>query len=293
MSPHLTQRLPRPWAGLLLSILLLPSCRSEIPPPAPVAEKLELHVFDCGRLHFDHIEPFFGIPDEDTDVRDFIVPCYVIEHEKGRLLWEGGLPSELAADPGWREMEGGWRMRLDQPLAEQLAGLGLSMDAFEFVAFSHFHFDHVGVANELTGATLLIQRPEFEAAFASEVTVPGFDPEIYNRLAEGEKIILDGEYDIFGDGRVRLLSAPGHTPGHQVLFVDLEETGPIVLSGDLYVLPISRREQKVLTVDLDPTASEESMGKIESLIEETGAELWIGHDLTLFERLTQTGSSFR
>jgi len=54
------------------------------------------------------------------------------------------------------------------------------------------------------------QRAEYDAAFAEKITVSGgFQPELYNRLADAEKIILDGDHDVFGDGRVRIVSAPG------------------------------------------------------------------------------------
>ena len=264
-----------------ITVLIAFGCRSN-----PATEtSLKLYVFDCGRLNFDSIEPFFGISDDETDVRDFVVPCYVIEHEKGRLLWEGGLPSDLTDIDGWKEMEGGWRMRLDKTFQEQIAEIGLSMSDFDYMSFSHFHFDHVGIANEVKGAKLIIQKREYEAAFADSVTAPGFSPELYTNLKEAEKIIIEGEYDVFGDGRVRLIPAPGHTLGHQVLYLDLPETGPIVLSGDLYVLRIGRENRQILPIDVDSTQSRESMNRIEAFLEKTGAELWIGHELAHFNRL--------
>ena len=74
----------------LLPMLALAGCGSS---PQDRAS-LKLFVFDCGRLSFDNLQ-LFGIDDHETDVRELIVPCYVIEHEEGRLLWEGGLPSSL------------------------------------------------------------------------------------------------------------------------------------------------------------------------------------------------------
>ena len=50
---------------------------------------------------------------------------------------------------------------------------------------------------------------------------------LYEDLREAETILLNGDHDVFGDGRVRILSAPGHTRGHQILFLDLAETGPL------------------------------------------------------------------
>ncbi len=151
---------------------------------------LKLYVFECGRLKFDSIETF-GIADNETEVRELIVPCYIIEHEKGRLLWEGGLQSSLAKVDGWQEMEGGWRMRLDRTFKEQIAKLNLTMSDFDYLSFSHFHFDHVGIANEVKGAKLIIQKREYEAAFAESVTVPAFVPELY-RTHLGSMVKLSG-----------------------------------------------------------------------------------------------------
>jgi hypothetical protein len=148
-------------------------------------EPLKLYVLDGGMLWFESVEAF-GIGDDETDVRDLAVPCYVIAHESGRMLWDGGLPSNVAETPGWQG-EGGMRMRLDRTLAEQLADMDLDMSSFDYVAFSHMHFDHVGVANELQGATLIIQKPEFEAAFADELTVPGLDATLYAGLRDAER----------------------------------------------------------------------------------------------------------
>ncbi len=79
---------------------------------------LRLYLFDCGRIQFNSIT-MFGIQDDETDVRELVAPCYVIEHEKGRLLWDGGLPSPLAETEGWRE-QGGARARLDRTGVEGL-----------------------------------------------------------------------------------------------------------------------------------------------------------------------------
>lgn len=262
--------------SILFLAMLLGAAAAEAQGP------LKLYEFDCGRLRFESVEDF-GIGNEETDIRELVVPCYVIEHEQGRLLWDGGLPSEIAGERGWREDDGGVAMRLDRTLAEQLEDMGLGMDSFDYVAFSHMHFDHVGVANEVEGATLIIQEDEYDAAFADEVTVFSFDPGLYGGVAELETIIVQGEHDVFGDGRVRILPAPGHTPGHQVLYVDLENTGPVVLSGDLYHFQISRAQRRVPGFNVDAEQTRASMTDVEAFIDATGAQLWIEHDLGRFE----------
>lgn len=266
---------------LLLLTLILAGCASDMPKKAA----LKLYVLNGGRLNFDTLAPFFGIADDDTAVRDFIVPGYLIVHEQGMLLWEGGLPSSLAETGGWQEMSGGWRMRLDTTIREQLKPLGISLADIDYMAFSHFHFDHIGIANEVSNARPILRKAQYETAFADSVIVPGFSPELYNTLDRPGKIIIDGEYDVFGDGRVRLIPTPGHTPGHQVLFLDLEETGPILLSGDLYVLRVGREQGRTLTCDMDTTTSRQSMIQIEELLKDTAARLWIGHDYEHFRQL--------
>ena len=252
-------------------------------PPGQAAKEpsLKLYVFNCGHIRVDSPDRF-SIEDDETDVRELIVPCYVVEHPNGRMLWDGGLPSSIAEADGW---EG--NTRLDRTLASQLADLDLGFDlgSLEYVAFSHMHYDHVGVANEIEGATWLVQRPEYEAMFGGSTNVPAAQPELYENLRDAERITLDGDHDVFGDGRVRILSAPGHTPGHQVLFLDLADTGPLVLSGDLYHFRLSRADRRVPTFNFDREATLASMARIEAFVEDVGATFWIEHDLALFQEL--------
>ncbi len=66
-------------------------------------------------------------------------------------------------------------------------------------------------------------------------------PEHYNALKNSKTIVLHNEdHDVFGDGTVVLKTTPGHTPGHQALFVKLAKTGPLLLAGDLYHYPEER-----------------------------------------------------
>ena len=277
--------------SLALAAVLAAACggapAEQEPPAAAPAEEaapeasLKLYIFECGRILFDDVERF-SIGNDETDVRELVVPCYVVEHPGGRMLWDGGLPSAYN-NPDTRPDN----VRLERTLAQQLADLDLGFDltTLDYVAFSHLHYDHVGVANEVEGATWLVQRPEYNAMFVEPETVPTARPELYENLAGAETVILDGDHDVFGDGRVRLISAPGHTPGHQVLFLDLAQTGPLVLSGDLYHFRISREQRRVPTFNYDAETTLASMERVEALVDETGATFWIEHDLALFRGL--------
>ncbi|HSG88289.1 MAG TPA: N-acyl homoserine lactonase family protein [Pseudomonadales bacterium] len=282
---------------LLPALLLLVACGEPAPsagtapaPEAAVAAKptadLRLYVFDCGYIRLPTVTDF-GLADDQTDVRTLFVPCYLIEHPAGLLLWDAGLPPAFAATGDWIDDETGAGHRLGAPISAQLGVLDLTPADIDKIAFSHFHYDHVGDANAFLGSELLIQRPEQAMAFSDDPSGAFMDPAFYGELAATPTTILDGDHDVFGDGRVRIISAPGHTPGHQVLYVDLQNTGPIVLSGDLYHFEASRDLHAVPTFNYDADASRAAMDRVEAFLSETGATLWIQHVLAFHEGLAQ------
>lgn len=267
---------------LLCSIVIIGGCSTENTDPIPPQPTIKLYVFDCGKIRLTDTE-IFSVSKDETDVRDLITPCYVIEHDNGRLLWDGGLASSTADVAGWQGDR--IQLRLDRTLNDQLGDVGLDLSSFDYFAFSHMHSDHVGIANEVDGATLLIQQAEYDHYFADDIEGLGIDTSLYENLRTVNKVFLNGDHDVFGDNRVRIISAPGHTPGHQVLLVDLTTTGPILIAGDLYHFALSRIERRVPTFNFDAEMTLASMDHIEALVKETGATLWIEHELAVFEQL--------
>lgn len=255
---------------------------SEVAADAPAP--LRLYVFDCGAIRLPTVTDF-GLTDEQTEVRTLYSPCYLVEHEAGRLLWDAGLPPVFAEADGWVLDSSGAQHRLDAPMSAQLGVLGLTPGDIDKIAFSHFHYDHVGDANAFLGAELLVSEREHRMAFSDNPGAAFFDPTFYDALRDTPTTFIGPDHDVFGDGRVRIVSAPGHTPGHQVLLLDLQETGPVLLSGDLYHFAASRTLQTVPNFNTDPLASRSSMTRVEQLLEETGATLWIQHDQAFHEGL--------
>ena len=255
---------------------------------------VQLYVFNCGDFRFPSVENF-SIGDDETTVRELVVPCYIIDHPRGTLLWDGGLPSATANISGWqRDPETGVQVRMQQTLQSQLLemDLGFDLTSINLAAFSHIHYDHVGVANELTNAKWLVQRGDYEVV-AKGGTVPAYDPALLAEIKKRPTQVLDGDYDVFGDGKVRLISATGHTPGHQVLYVELADFGPLMLSGDLYHFRLSRDQRRVPMFNVDKNQTLEAMDKVEALVAETGATFWIEHDVALFETLKLAPNFYR
>lgn len=261
------------------TMLLLALMLSQVASASP-----KLYVFDCGSIDIADVASF-GLTNEETNVRTLFVPCYLIEQNGKRLIWDGGLPLSLVGSEQL-EMQPGMKASYRRSLIDQLKDLNLTPADIDYVAFSHFHFDHIGAADEFAGSTLLINRREYDAAFLHADQSEIFDKSLYNGLSDAKRIMLSSaDYDVFDDGSVTIISASGHTPGHQVLLVKLENTGPIMLSGDLYHFEFSRTHQRVPEFNTDKEQSLTAMQYIEGRLQREQAKLWIEHSQALADSL--------
>jgi N-acyl homoserine lactone hydrolase len=259
----------------LLSVVLLISLQVQAGP--------KLYVFDCGLIELGDLK-MFNLAAEESPVRQLFVPCYLVEHPRGRLLFDGGLPKTVADSPGAVAIEGG-SLVYDRWIVDQLAEMGLSPADIDLAAYSHLHFDHAGAANHFVESEVLMQRAEWDAAFSDNATF--VDTALFDGLKKARITLIEGDHDVFGDGTVRLLFAPGHTPGHQLLMLRLEHTGPVLISGDLYHTRANRKLRRVPTFNDDVEQTLQSMEQVEALLSETGANLWIAHDKALAESLNK------
>jgi N-acyl homoserine lactone hydrolase len=168
---------------------------------------------------------------------------------------------------------------MKKPLAESLKEIGLAPADIQHFAMSHSHSDHSGNANLFAASTVYMQQAEYDAVFGPE-------PQKYNFIAanfenlRGAKIVrLKGEHDVFGDGSVLIKPAPGHTPGHQVLLVQLPKSGLIMLSGDMVHLLYSWERNIVPSFNFDIPRSYRTIEEMKAYVAKTGAKLWVNHDL--------------
>lgn len=252
---------------------------------AEPVDKVRLYTLDCGSIVAKQLGLFSDTGEYDGKTGELAAPCFVIRHPKGVLLWDTGLGDALAAKKGGVD-EGPFHLQVDTTLSSQLQQLGLAPQDIAYVAFSHFHFDHVGNATQFPGATWILNKAELEAAKAN----PGlFDltPEFHATLEKVKQQVIRGDYDVFGDGTVRILKAPGHTPGHQVLALKLQKTGPLILSGDLFHLRESRQFRRVPGFNYDRADSLASIDRIETIVKNTRARFVVQHDPTDFRSLPQ------
>ena len=253
--------------------------------PAALPATLRLYVMDCGTLHIADTRRFRLEPGE-VAVSDLSVPCFLIAHPKGTMIWDAGAIPDAdwkpsgAATPYHLKLPDGSerRLTLRKPLLAQLAAAGYSPKDVMYLALSHYHYDHTANANSFAGATWLVRKEERDLMFGTN-PVATTRPETYSSLRTSKAMILENdEHDVFGDGSVVIKAAPGHTPGHQVLVLKLAKTGMVLLSGDLYHYPEARRLQRVTTFDFDQQRTVATRERIEAFLKKTGAALWIEHD---------------
>jgi glyoxylase-like metal-dependent hydrolase (beta-lactamase superfamily II) len=176
-------------------------------------------------------------------------------------------------------------MSATQPLKPQMAAAGYRPSDIDYFALSHYHSDHTANANEFAGATWIVQRAERDFMFDDQPQGI-IQPATFVALRNARAKILDNEdFDVFGDGSVIVMSAPGHTPGHQVLAVRLANAGTIVLGGDLYHYPEERTTGRTPTFEYDAEQSRAARAKVESYLKTTGGTLWIEHDIATHAKL--------
>jgi len=242
------------------------------------AVQIKLFVLDCGTIKARDLSLFNPLLDKGAQM-DMAVPCYVIKHPRlGTLVWDAGLNDEIAKlDDGINAAQGAFHLTVEKTMHSQLQEIGIDPKNVTYFATSHLHLDHSGNANYFASSTLLMQKVEYNVAFSNDAINYGFDINSYSSLKDAKRVELHGDHDVFGDGSVIILSTPGHSPGHQSLYVKLPETGPVILSGDLYHFDKNRTEYGI-PIWNDKKQTIHSFAKIDSILDQTSAKLWIQHD---------------
>jgi len=239
--------LPRGAAiGLLMGLLGITAGAAARAMTQSAALGLRLYVLDCGTVIFNNPETY-NLTRQEVKNTNFSVPCYLIVHPRGRLMFDTGLgdsifgrpfnETTIGAQPNFPSTS--YFVLVTKTLKSQMDAVGYPMDKIEYLALSHPHGDHVGNANAFSGATWLVHQGDYDMMFGPNVSSQSANP-LYAALKNRKHRIIEGDHDVFGDGMVVLKYTPGHTPGHQSLYVKLPRSGGIVLSGDLYHYPEER-----------------------------------------------------
>lgn len=252
-----------------------------------------LYVLDGGVLKSETAR--YRLTDADVEEVELSIASFLIVHPRGVLLWDAGAVAdhERAGPVGFEQHlvrhDGQDRfVKLAPTLTSQLKAAGYEPNDVTYLALSHYHWDHTADANMFANAQWLVPKVEHDAMFGADP--PGATrPETYSALKNARTtLITEPDHDVFGDGTVVIHAAPGHTEGHSVLYVKLEKTGGVVLSGDLYHYPAERTLKRLPTFEVSEAETRASRDEVERFLRRTNAALWIQHDLAAHRKLKKS-----
>jgi glyoxylase-like metal-dependent hydrolase (beta-lactamase superfamily II) len=255
------------------------------PKKAEPPKVMRLYVFDCGLLNIAPagVARYHVTPAETGETR-MPVPCFLVAHPKGTLMWDVGVIPDETVEA--MQSKGGAHFDVNpvsaavvtRTLKSQLAAIGYSPTDITYVAISHAHKDHSANLNEFASSTWLVRPAERE--FMWKKGNERVEPSFYTKLEHSKSISLDkDEYDVFGDGKVVMKAAPGHTPGHQVLVLQLASLGRVMIAGDLYhYLPERTLHRAPPDNEFSVQQSAASRATIEEYLKKTKTSVWIEHE---------------
>ncbi len=244
---------------------------------------IELHMFQTGTLRtkLKYIKMNQG--EEDFEIP---VPWFLIKHPMGNVVIDGGNAVEAAIDKRahWGAVVDAYDpvMAVDDNCVAQCQSVGVSPHDVRYVVQSHLHLDHTGAIGRFPNAQHIVQRAEYEYAFNPQWFAKG----AYIRADFGRPGIdwkfLGGEftdnYDLFGDGTIRMIFTPGHSTGHQSFLITLPNTGPILLAIDAAYTQDHWDNKALPGLVVSSSDAANSVAKLHKIAGDTGAMVVTGHD---------------
>jgi len=234
-----------------------------------------LHMFDSGTLAVGGVE----VP----------VPFFLIGHAQGNVLVDGGNPLAVARDPHahWGALADHFTVHMteEQHCVAQLRRLGVEPESVGHVVQTHLHIDHTGALGHFPDAAIVVHARELQAARAAQDPISsGYVREDYDRPGLRWQLVED-ELDLFGDGTIRLLQTPGHSAGHMSLLLELEETGPVLLTADAADNRAQWEGREHPRALFSREDARHSLERLRELAHQTDALLVLGHEPADWSRL--------
>ena len=210
---------------------------------------LGVHILNDGLFHLDGGAAFGRVPKtlwEKVVAPDHLnrVPMalnsLLLESAGKLILIETGYGDKLTA----KQQQNFGLQRPQGTLLDQLAAMGIQPAAINIVINTHLHGDHAGWntrrpiddhAGEpvptFPNARYVTQRLEWEeAAHPNELTAPGYPDNNFAPLqTRGVLDLVEGDVRLTPE--IRLVMTPGHTAGHQSVWVE-SGTAAALFTGD-------------------------------------------------------------
>lgn len=241
-------RLPRLLAAASLVALALAACSSPppvaqppgalaLPAPATPPATMTLRAVRSGVMFSSASMAYEG--GRGDDQRTFSIGGILVDHPQGRLLFDAGFGRDV--DKHFKTtpmiMQLASKYRLDKPVAEQLVAGGVPIESIKAIVLTHAHWDHVSGLQHFPTTPVWVDKAELAfaqgdadgAKLAKQIGVKNY--KAYD-FPNGPYLGFEKSWDVFADGSLVLVPAPGHTPGSIVAFINTPDGKRYALIGD-------------------------------------------------------------
>ncbi len=245
---------------------------------------VKIYAMTCGWLTSDVSMMLAG----KSGKISFPVPAYLIDHPRGKVLFDTGLHPQCQHDArgriGFLADLFSVQFRPGEDIKSRLESLDVDASKIEFLINSHLHFDHTGGNELVPNAKIIIQKKEWEAGKTPEfIKANGYAQADYDHGHLIQQV--NGEHDLFGDGRIVTIPTFGHTPGHQSLKVRLD-SGDVILTADACYLKETLTNLHLPHLVHNRTEMMNSLLLLRKL-QKAGARLIYGHDPEFWSQVPQ------
>ncbi|MFJ4192565.1 N-acyl homoserine lactonase family protein [Pseudomonas sp. NPDC089534] len=217
------------------------------------------------------------------------IPCFLIEHERGLILFDTGLVPDAWDDPRavYGDLVDVFSLECpeENTLEKQINKAGFALSDVTHVIISHAHFDHTGGMFLFPQAEFYMSEADIRYAFWPDAAYRGF---YRHQDLEATRFFnwnpLREDLDLFGDGSLVLYQTPGHTLGELSLLVKLPSK-TFLIAGDTVHLRSGLVAMCPCPVDINALQAIQSIQRIKQISVSTQAEIWVPHDPDDWERL--------
>jgi glyoxylase-like metal-dependent hydrolase (beta-lactamase superfamily II) len=221
------------------------------------------------------------------------VNMFVIDHPKGLVIVDTGNNQAISDGNCKTHWVAGLcdylrpSQKRDDVIDNQIKKLGYAPDKVKVVITSHAHLDHIGNIKLFPNAVHVIQKKELYQAWWPEkfqreggaFVMADFD----GPARDFNYLELDGDYDLYGDGTITVLSTPGHTLGHQSVKVKLGSGKTIVLAQDAIWFK-ENLEGHPAGLNYSVKDYNNSIHRLKMIRDLENAQLYFGHDPDQFSQ---------